>query len=540
LIFGLAQSVFIWLDIIKNEGKKMNRQFVTSILILVILCICSCGNPEKDFLEAKKSNTVESYQKFLIEYPESEFTGSAKKELAKLEYKIVSDTNSIKKHKDFLAKYPKSEFVDQVKEKLAKLELEHLFDQLNDQPQGRDQEKILGDLEHWDPKIRWDAAQEIGHRPFVEAIESLLDSLLDSNTLVRWEASLALKKFKTPEQRTHLEQFKSNILELKSVDANTDFANALKLGALKFVLNEDPNSELSSALSLRPDDLLANTLMVNWALKKNMMNENVISTSDLLLGFVGKDLKNEGFIAEGEIDESNYKKALIEGRAIYGSAKICKDLTVMILKYAFFYKVEGGRNIRVNHDAVEKANSAIKAYAMIATTIEKKVEPFYPQLKYSTNQEQEFHEAEARSAYKRKKAAIKLRNYRLDTVSIALDKAYTSENDKNVRKEIFKSLKVIAPKKALNILITELKKTKDADPADSTVKEIGSIGGQKACSSLIEKGDRLKGRHLFGIWMDPKYNTIVASLNDALSEVKDIKFKSIVKNKIDEYSTKSN
>ncbi len=513
----------------------MNRICAIFISIL-ILCICSCGNPEKEFSEAKKRNTVESYQTFLNKYSESEFAAQAKKELENLEYKIVYDSNSIMEYKNFLDKYPDSDFVDQVKEKLANLELEHLIDQLNDQPKRRNQNKILEDLKHWDPKIRWDAAKEIGHRPFVEAIEPLLESLMDSNILVRWEARYALAKFSTPEEKIHLEQFRNKLLKLMPFDTKQDFSNAYKLSILTYILNGDPSSELSSALLLQPDDLLANALMVNWALKQNSMNESVISTSDLLLGLVGKDLKSEPLISDGEINESNYKKALLEARDIYGRAKITRDLTIMIYGYTMQYMAKGGRSISIDNDASEKVKLAIQAYAMIATAIEKKIEPFYPQLKYSKNEEQEFLKADKRSAEIRKSAAKKLKKYRLDTVVVALEEAYTSENSESVRKEIFNSLKVIDPKKVLNILIAKLKKTKADDSADTIVKEIGSIGGQEACKALIEKGDRLKGKKLFGIWMDPKFNTIIEALNEALIEVKDEKFTSDVKNKINEYS----
>lgn len=97
----------------------MKKIFLISVLLAISI---TCFSQKGKWKKAQEINTIESYQKFLDKYPDSEFTEDAKINLIDLEYDKSIKTNTIEAYNDFLNKYPKNHHKYDVNERLSKLE----------------------------------------------------------------------------------------------------------------------------------------------------------------------------------------------------------------------------------------------------------------------------------------------------------------------------------------------------------------------------------------------------------------------------------
>lgn len=62
------------------------KNFFLSIIISLILCFfCSCSNTQKDWNEAQRANTAESYNQFLKKHPIGEYADKARQNLKIIE-----------------------------------------------------------------------------------------------------------------------------------------------------------------------------------------------------------------------------------------------------------------------------------------------------------------------------------------------------------------------------------------------------------------------------------------------------------------------
>lgn len=85
------------------------------VLSLTIILSVSAFAQEKQFNKASKKNTVESYEKFIKKYPNSNYTDEAEFNKAKI-------INTISSYEAYLAKYPRGYFVKSANMNLCKLE----------------------------------------------------------------------------------------------------------------------------------------------------------------------------------------------------------------------------------------------------------------------------------------------------------------------------------------------------------------------------------------------------------------------------------
>jgi hypothetical protein len=95
------------------------------ILISVILAFSlTCFAQKGKWKKAQKVNTIESYQKFLIKNPDSEFYEEAKTKLIELEFQKAQKINTVESYQNFLIKNPDSEFYKEARSKLIELEFQ--------------------------------------------------------------------------------------------------------------------------------------------------------------------------------------------------------------------------------------------------------------------------------------------------------------------------------------------------------------------------------------------------------------------------------
>ena len=64
------------------------------ITLLLTFCLTSFSQESK-WLKTKKKNTIDSYQKFLKKYPDSEYSENALLKIIDLEYNIVKKDSTI-------------------------------------------------------------------------------------------------------------------------------------------------------------------------------------------------------------------------------------------------------------------------------------------------------------------------------------------------------------------------------------------------------------------------------------------------------------
>jgi len=91
-------------------------------LILFLIILISCSNPEKEFTKVQKRNTIEAYKKFIKKYPDCEFINKAKAELENLEYENAQKINTVNSFEIFLSKYPESKYKVEILNSIEKLE----------------------------------------------------------------------------------------------------------------------------------------------------------------------------------------------------------------------------------------------------------------------------------------------------------------------------------------------------------------------------------------------------------------------------------
>lgn len=104
----------------KNKGNFLKTP---GILLITLLCAytISCDNAEGKYNEAKKINTIESYQQYIAEFPEGQFTNMAKAKIDSIAYEAVTRENTESGYLDFIQKYPGSKHKNDVINKASYL-----------------------------------------------------------------------------------------------------------------------------------------------------------------------------------------------------------------------------------------------------------------------------------------------------------------------------------------------------------------------------------------------------------------------------------
>ena len=97
--------------------KKYLR--TSGYLFLLLLLFSSCNREQKDFEEAKNSNSTAELEEFIINYPGGEFVDSAKILIEKLIWQETLLENTIAGFENYLSKYPEGQYVADVPKQLS-------------------------------------------------------------------------------------------------------------------------------------------------------------------------------------------------------------------------------------------------------------------------------------------------------------------------------------------------------------------------------------------------------------------------------------
>ena len=99
-----------------------NQLTICRLLPLLILTILiGCNKTEKRWNETMSSNTIDSYDSFILEYPESNYADSAKRKIIELSYAKTIILNTLEGFESFLNMYPSSNQAVEAKTQHEKL-----------------------------------------------------------------------------------------------------------------------------------------------------------------------------------------------------------------------------------------------------------------------------------------------------------------------------------------------------------------------------------------------------------------------------------
>jgi len=99
---------------------------VMNLCLLIVICIgLGCASVGKEWKRVSDIDTVETYEQFLSEYPDCEFSDRAKICIEAKHYDSAIRQGSIEAYKSFLEKHPNGKYAKETKNALVKQEFEN-------------------------------------------------------------------------------------------------------------------------------------------------------------------------------------------------------------------------------------------------------------------------------------------------------------------------------------------------------------------------------------------------------------------------------
>ena len=109
-------------------GHCRNRIRIAAASLCISFVLVGCATPESAWQEAQNRDSFSSYQKFLTDYPNSEFSTEAQKRLhrkkAQRAFELASRDNRERSFAEIVREYPDTEYASIATEKLAQFEFD--------------------------------------------------------------------------------------------------------------------------------------------------------------------------------------------------------------------------------------------------------------------------------------------------------------------------------------------------------------------------------------------------------------------------------
>ena len=109
----------------------MKRKILFTEIIILSLIIISCGKVKKEYEKAKQTNTIQSYEEFIQQYPNNNYTKKARVKLDSLhndkikkDYEKAKQSNTIQSYEEFIQQYPNDNYTEKARAKLDSLHYE--------------------------------------------------------------------------------------------------------------------------------------------------------------------------------------------------------------------------------------------------------------------------------------------------------------------------------------------------------------------------------------------------------------------------------
>jgi len=94
--------------------------------ILFVLYFMGCSYEESKWDEAKKTNSITSFEKYISEYPNGKYINNAKESIEEINWLELNKNISIEKIQNYKGKYPKSKHLKEIASMVEKIEYDSL------------------------------------------------------------------------------------------------------------------------------------------------------------------------------------------------------------------------------------------------------------------------------------------------------------------------------------------------------------------------------------------------------------------------------
>jgi hypothetical protein len=102
----------------------MKKKTLSVLLLFSLVVVFSCNREQNDFEKAKKENTVQAFEEFVLKYPDSEFAASAKAKIDSLQYEAVISENNLESYREFIQSHPDHPLALDAKQRMEPLVFE--------------------------------------------------------------------------------------------------------------------------------------------------------------------------------------------------------------------------------------------------------------------------------------------------------------------------------------------------------------------------------------------------------------------------------
>ena len=98
----------------------MKTRFILFLLVLAVI-VAGCATTQNRWQKTESTDTIEAYEDFLKENPESSYAEKAKQRIRELRYTQAVKENTMPSYQKFMEDYPEGKFTDDVLSRLNKL-----------------------------------------------------------------------------------------------------------------------------------------------------------------------------------------------------------------------------------------------------------------------------------------------------------------------------------------------------------------------------------------------------------------------------------
>jgi hypothetical protein len=99
---------------------------IVTVPLVIVLLLVGCSSESRDWETAKKSNTVEAYEKYLKDYPEGDHSVEAKKVLDNRAWEQARKSDSVEEYKTYLELFPEGNYRAVAKDRLRYLKIKEM------------------------------------------------------------------------------------------------------------------------------------------------------------------------------------------------------------------------------------------------------------------------------------------------------------------------------------------------------------------------------------------------------------------------------
>lgn len=102
----------------------MRTQTKYSLILLTLLIVLTCSSPEKQLSKAIQEKSIEKLTQFIEKFPDSELVPKAKAKIAEIKFTEAQKINTVESYENFLKEIPNSNYTALAKKSLEKSTIE--------------------------------------------------------------------------------------------------------------------------------------------------------------------------------------------------------------------------------------------------------------------------------------------------------------------------------------------------------------------------------------------------------------------------------